>query len=76
MIISFRVSALTGYEPQDLIEKTLYQHIHVCDTIHIRLAHHTRQSALCQINFYLKQYFALKESKYKLYFFYGGTIIY
>ena len=26
-----RVTELTGYEPQDLIEKTLYHHVHGCD---------------------------------------------
>uniref|UniRef100_A0A672MCV5 Single-minded homolog 1-A-like n=1 Tax=Sinocyclocheilus grahami TaxID=75366 RepID=A0A672MCV5_SINGR len=31
---------LTGYEPQDLIEKTLYHHVHSCDTFHLRCAHH------------------------------------
>ncbi|KAJ8005423.1 hypothetical protein DPEC_G00146500 [Dallia pectoralis] len=34
------VSELTGYEPQDLIEKTIYQHVHCCDTFHLRCAHH------------------------------------
>ncbi|XP_051544400.1 single-minded homolog 1-like [Myxocyprinus asiaticus] len=34
------VSELTGYEPQDLIEKTLYHHVHCCDTFHLRCAHH------------------------------------
>ncbi|KAK2493361.1 hypothetical protein MC885_005641 [Smutsia gigantea] len=35
-----RVAELTGYEPQDLIEKTLYHHVHGCDTFHLRCAHH------------------------------------
>lgn len=35
-----RVTELTGYEPQDLIEKTLYHHVHGCDTFHLRYAHH------------------------------------
>ncbi|KPP60644.1 hypothetical protein Z043_121333, partial [Scleropages formosus] len=34
------VADLTGYEPQDLIEKTLYHHVHSCDTFHLRCAHH------------------------------------
>ena len=38
----FRVAQLTGYEPQDLIEKTLYHYIHACDILHMRYAHHTR----------------------------------
>lgn len=37
----FRVAALTGYEPQDLIERTLYHYIHAFDILHMRLAHHT-----------------------------------
>lgn len=37
---SHRVTELTGYEPQDLIEKTLYHHVHGCDTFHLRYAHH------------------------------------
>lgn len=38
-----RVTELTGYEPQDLIEKTLYHHVHGCDTFHLRYAHHLRE---------------------------------
>ena len=38
-----RVSALTGYEPQDLIEKTLYQYIHASDMVPMRLTHLTRK---------------------------------
>lgn len=34
------MAELTGYEPQDLIEKTLYHHVHGCDTFHLRCAHH------------------------------------
>jgi len=37
-----RVGQLTGYEPQELIEKTLYQHIHACDVLHMRFSHHIR----------------------------------
>ena len=40
------MAALTGYEPQDLIEKTLYHYIHACDILHMRFAHHTREFAL------------------------------
>eukprot|EP00090_Calanus_glacialis_P013498 TRINITY_DN22185_c0_g1_i1.p1 TRINITY_DN22185_c0_g1~~TRINITY_DN22185_c0_g1_i1.p1 ORF type:complete len:626 (-),score=99.82 TRINITY_DN22185_c0_g1_i1:177-2054(-) len=36
-----RVAALTGYEPQDLIEKTLYQYIHASDMVPMRLTHLT-----------------------------------
>uniref|UniRef100_A0A1A9V500 Single-minded n=1 Tax=Glossina austeni TaxID=7395 RepID=A0A1A9V500_GLOAU len=34
-----RVSHLTGYEPQELIEKTLYQYIHVQDILPMRCSH-------------------------------------
>ncbi|XP_051974317.1 SIM bHLH transcription factor 1b [Xyrauchen texanus] len=40
IFLDSRVSELTGYEPQDLIEKTLYHHVHCCDTTHLRCAHH------------------------------------
>lgn len=47
--ISFlsRVAELTGYEPQDLIEKTLYHHVHSCDIFHLRCAHHLCESHFC-----------------------------
>lgn len=34
-----RVAQLTGYEPQDLIEKTLYQYIHAADILQMRYSH-------------------------------------
>ena len=37
------VSLLTGYEPQDLIEKTLYQYIHAEDMLSLRSVHLTRK---------------------------------
>ncbi|KAK5858947.1 hypothetical protein PBY51_003051 [Eleginops maclovinus] len=40
IFLDTRVAELTGYEPQDLIEKTLYHHIHACDVFHLRYAHH------------------------------------
>ncbi|XP_059797501.1 single-minded homolog 1 isoform X3 [Balaenoptera ricei] len=40
IFLDSRVAELTGYEPQDLIEKTLYHHVHGCDTFHLRCAHH------------------------------------
>ena len=43
IFLDARVAHLTGYEPQDLIEKTLYQYIHVGDVLHMRFAHHTRK---------------------------------
>lgn len=41
IFLDARVAPLTGYEPQDLIEKTLYHYIHGCDCVHMRLSHHT-----------------------------------
>ncbi|XP_059485989.1 single-minded homolog 1-like [Neocloeon triangulifer] len=41
IFLDARVSQLTGYEPQDLIEKTLYHYIHGCDIMHMRFSHHT-----------------------------------
>ncbi|XP_064629736.1 single-minded homolog 2-like isoform X2 [Lineus longissimus] len=41
IFLDARVGQLTGYEPQDLIEKTLYHYIHACDILHMRYAHHT-----------------------------------
>ncbi|XP_050303773.1 single-minded homolog 1 [Anthonomus grandis grandis] len=35
-----RVTQLTGYEPQDLIEHTLYQYIHGSDTLAMRTSHY------------------------------------
>lgn len=46
--VPLRVSELTGYEPQDLIEKTLYHHVHSCDSFHLRCAHHLRESRCSQ----------------------------
>ncbi|KAM9426267.1 single-minded homolog 1-A [Pholidichthys leucotaenia] len=40
IFLDSRVAELTGYEPQDLIEKTLYHHVHSCDSFHLRCAHH------------------------------------
>ncbi|XP_039370929.1 single-minded homolog 2 isoform X2 [Mauremys reevesii] len=40
IFLDSRVTDLTGYEPQDLIEKTLYHHVHGCDVFHLRYAHH------------------------------------
>lgn len=36
-----QVCALTGFEPQDLIEKTLYQYVHANDMMSIKMAHVT-----------------------------------
>uniref|UniRef100_A0A1B6CA85 Single-minded n=2 Tax=Clastoptera arizonana TaxID=38151 RepID=A0A1B6CA85_9HEMI len=41
IFLDARVSQLTGYEPQDVIEKTLYHYIHGCDIMHMRFAHQT-----------------------------------
>ncbi|KAH3728890.1 hypothetical protein DPMN_054853 [Dreissena polymorpha] len=43
MVVICRVGQLTGFEPQELIEKTLYHHIHVCDIVNMRFAHQTRE---------------------------------
>ncbi|KAM9033761.1 single-minded homolog 2 isoform X1 [Sarcophilus harrisii] len=40
IFLDSRVTELTGYEPQDLIEKTLYHHVHGCDMFYLRYAHH------------------------------------
>ncbi|XP_071523658.1 single-minded homolog 2 [Panulirus ornatus] len=40
IFLDARVGVLTGFEPQDLIEKTLYQYIHGCDMLHMRFSHH------------------------------------
>ncbi|CAH0599446.1 unnamed protein product [Chrysodeixis includens] len=36
IFLDARVASLTGYEPQDLIEKTLYHYIHGTDVLHMR----------------------------------------
>ncbi|CAN7975192.1 unnamed protein product, partial [Ixodes persulcatus] len=41
IFLDARVAPLTGYEPQDLIEKTLYHYIHGYDCLHMRYSHHT-----------------------------------
>jgi len=40
--VYFRITQLTGYEPQELIEKTLYHFIHANDVLYMRRAHQTR----------------------------------
>lgn len=39
-----QVSPLTGFEPQDLIEKTLYHHVHAEDMVPLRATHITCES--------------------------------
>ncbi|XP_053623360.1 single-minded homolog 1 isoform X2 [Plodia interpunctella] len=41
IFLDARVASLTGYEPQDMIEKTLYQYIHGTDVLHMRYSHLT-----------------------------------
>ncbi|XP_032526141.2 protein single-minded [Danaus plexippus] len=41
IFLDARVASLTGYEPQDLIEKTLYHYIHGTDVLHMRYSHCT-----------------------------------
>jgi single-minded-like protein len=43
IFLDARVAQLTGYEPQDLIEKTLYHYVHGCDMMHMQFSHHTRE---------------------------------
>lgn len=57
--VCVRVAELTGYEPQDLIEKTLYHHVHGCDVFHLRYAHH-----LCESRTVSPSYQQLKETDY------------
>ena len=44
-----QVGPLTGYEPQDLIERTLYQYVHADDMNGIRAAHITREFLLDRV---------------------------
>lgn len=39
LLFIFSVKELTGYDPQDLIEKTLYHYVHGCDILHLRESH-------------------------------------
>ncbi|KAG8190486.1 hypothetical protein JTE90_006661 [Oedothorax gibbosus] len=41
IFLDARVTNLTGYQPQDLIEKTLYHYIHGADCVQMRYAHDT-----------------------------------
>ena len=41
-----KVGPLTGYEPQDLIERTLYQYVHADDMNGIRASHITCKCTL------------------------------
>ncbi|XP_023020855.2 bHLH transcription factor single-minded isoform X2 [Leptinotarsa decemlineata] len=40
IFLDARVGQLTGYEPQDLIEKTLYHYVHGSDILALRFSHH------------------------------------
>ncbi|KAK9687434.1 PAS fold [Popillia japonica] len=40
IFLDARVAQLTGYEPQDLIEKTLYHYIHGGDILPMQFSHH------------------------------------
>ncbi|KAL0120798.1 hypothetical protein PUN28_008469 [Cardiocondyla obscurior] len=40
IFLDARVAQLTGYDPPDLIEKTLYHYVHACDILQLRHAHH------------------------------------
>ncbi|XP_057324015.1 protein single-minded isoform X1 [Microplitis mediator] len=39
IFLDVSVKELTGYDPQDLIEKTLYHYVHGCDILHLRESH-------------------------------------
>lgn len=39
MIFVYSVQQLTGYAPQELIDKTLYKFIHAADAMHVRDSH-------------------------------------
>ncbi|XP_044577142.1 single-minded homolog 2-like isoform X2 [Cotesia glomerata] len=39
IFLDVSVRELTGYDPQDLIEKTLYHYVHGCDIWHLRESH-------------------------------------
>ncbi|XP_071040826.1 bHLH transcription factor single-minded isoform X1 [Parasteatoda tepidariorum] len=41
IFLDARVTNLTGYQPQDLIEKTLYHYIHASDCVQMRYSHET-----------------------------------
>ena len=41
-----QVQLLTGFEPQDLIEKTLYQYVHAEDMVSLKSVHITRKDAI------------------------------
>ncbi|XP_071861530.1 bHLH transcription factor single-minded isoform X1 [Bombus fervidus] len=41
IFVDANVSQLTGYDPPDLIEKTLYHYVHGCDMMQLRHAHGT-----------------------------------
>ena len=43
VVVYSRVTQLTGYEPAELDQKTLYQFVHPEDAHAIRKAHHTRE---------------------------------
>ena len=54
-----QVQALTGFEPQDLIEKTLYQYVHAEDMVPLRNVHITCEcvniDTLIIISFFTKK---------------------
>ncbi|CAE1176090.1 SIM [Acanthosepion pharaonis] len=56
IFLDARVAQLTGYEPQDLIEKTLYHYIHACDILHMRYSHHTREYTPISYNLSIAYY--------------------
>lgn len=54
IFLDARVAQLTGYEPQQLIDTTLYQYVHANDIVALRYAHLQRKySALTYTSFLL-----------------------
>ncbi len=39
IFLMFRVSQITGYEPQELVDRSLYHYVHTQDLMALRWAH-------------------------------------
>jgi single-minded-like protein len=39
LFLVFRVSQITGYEPQELVDRSLYHYVHTQDLMALRWAH-------------------------------------
>ena len=49
LLIIDSVERLTGLQPQDLMERSLYHCIHPCDVLHMRRAHNIRKWNVCSL---------------------------